>query len=153
MIKELSVFELLKFDCILVCRDERVKGTGYSNIFLHFIKGRHLLRLFVCFPAHQPLLKRGILKTKKKNKTKKTTKKKNKKKKKKKKTKGAYSFITITCLYNFDSLKPHFYILKLGFIWVYINFLISVQMFWAEIWRVSEFLPESFHFLVVKFSV
>ena len=26
-------------------------------------------------------------------------------------------------------------------------------MFWAEIWRISEFLSENFHFLVVKFSV
>ena len=29
-------------------------------------------------------------------------------------------FITKTCLYNFDPLKPHFYIIKLGFIGVYI---------------------------------
>ena len=63
--------------------------------------------------------------------------------------------ITKTCLYNFDPLKPRFYIVKLGFIWVYIIFLISAQkhrhwyslepphrggsnehpqsMFWAEI--------------------
>ena len=26
-------------------------------------------------------------------------------------------------------------------------------MFWAEIWKISEFLSEIFHFLVVKFSV
>ena len=32
-----------------------------------------------------------------------------------------------TCLYNFDPLKPHFYIVKLGFTGVYIIFLISVQ--------------------------
>ena len=32
-----------------------------------------------------------------------------------------------TCLYNFDSLKPQFYIVKLGFIGVYIIFLISAQ--------------------------
>ena len=32
-----------------------------------------------------------------------------------------------TCLYNFDPLKPHFYIVKLGFIGVYIVFLISAQ--------------------------
>ena len=31
--------------------------------------------------------------------------------------------ITKTCLYNFDSLKPHFYIVKLGFTGVYIIFL------------------------------
>ena len=58
-----------------------------------------------------------------------------------------------TCLYNFDPLKPHFYIVKLGFTGVYIIFLISAQkhrlwvlatknphsMFWAEIWKISEF--------------
>ena len=32
-----------------------------------------------------------------------------------------------TYLYNFDPLKPHFYIVKLGFIGVYIIFLISAQ--------------------------
>ena len=30
--------------------------------------------------------------------------------------------ITKTCLYNFDPLKPHFYIVKLGFTGVYIIF-------------------------------
>ena len=35
--------------------------------------------------------------------------------------------ITKTCLYNFDPLKPHFYIIKLGFTGVYIIFLISAQ--------------------------
>ena len=30
-------------------------------------------------------------------------------------------------IYNFDSLKPHFYIVKLGFTGVYIIFLISGQ--------------------------
>ena len=55
-------------------------------------------------------------------------------------------FITKTYLYNFDPLKPHFYIVKLGFTGVYIIFFISAQnigggsnefpqsMFWAEIW-------------------
>ena len=69
--------------------------------------------------------------------------------------------ITKTYLYNFDPLKPHFYIVKLGFTGVYIIFLISAQnidcgyslesprqggsneypqsMFWAEIWKISEF--------------
>ena len=73
-----------------------------------------------------------------------------------------------TSLYNFDPLKPHFYIVKLGFTGVYINFLISAQnincgysleppcrggsneypqsMFWAEIWKISEFF-------IWKFSV
>ena len=35
--------------------------------------------------------------------------------------------ITKTCLYNFDPLKPHFYIVKLGFTGVYLIFLISAQ--------------------------
>ena len=35
--------------------------------------------------------------------------------------------ITKTCLYNFDPLKPHFYIVKLGFIGVYIIILIFAQ--------------------------
>ena len=83
-----------------------------------------------------------------------------------------------TYLYNFDPLKPHFYIVKLGFTGVYIIFLISAQnidcgyslepprrggsneylqsMFWAEIRKISEFqsfLPEIFQFLEVKFSI
>ena len=32
-------------------------------------------------------------------------------------------FITKTCLYNFDPLKPHFYTAKLGFTGVYIFFI------------------------------
>ena len=36
-------------------------------------------------------------------------------------------FITKTRLYNFDPLKPHFYIVKLGFTGVYIIFHISAQ--------------------------
>ena len=35
--------------------------------------------------------------------------------------------ITKIRLYNFDPLKPHFYIVKLGFTGVYIIFLNSVQ--------------------------
>ena len=83
--------------------------------------------------------------------------------------------IAKTCPYNVAPLKPHFYIIKLGFTGVYIIFLISVKnidcgyslepprrggsneypksMFWAEIWKISEFLSGNFHFLVVKFSV
>ena len=34
---------------------------------------------------------------------------------------------TKTCLNNFDPLKPHFYIVKLGLTGVYISFLIFVQ--------------------------
>ena len=40
---------------------------------------------------------------------------------------GFRRYITKTYLYNFDPLKPHFYIVKLGFTGVYIIFLISVQ--------------------------
>ena len=36
-------------------------------------------------------------------------------------------YITKTCLYSFDPLKPHFYTVKLGFTALYINFLISAQ--------------------------
>ena len=36
--------------------------------------------------------------------------------------------ITKTCLYNFDPLKPQFYIVKLGFTRVYIIFLIFAQI-------------------------
>ena len=35
--------------------------------------------------------------------------------------------ITKICLYNFDPLKPHFYIVKLGYTGVYIIFLIFAQ--------------------------
>ena len=35
--------------------------------------------------------------------------------------------ITKTCLYNVDLLKPHFYIVKLGFTGVYIIFLILLE--------------------------
>ena len=35
--------------------------------------------------------------------------------------------ITKTSLYNFEPIKPHFYIVKLGFTGVYIIFLISAQ--------------------------
>ena len=71
-----------------------------------------------------------------------------------------------TYLYNFDPLKPHFYIVKLGFTGVYIIFLISAEnidcgylfelphqgssngypqsMFGAEIRKISEFLIRKF---------
>ena len=74
------------------------------------------------------------------------------------------------CLFNFDLLKPHFYIVKLGFTGVYIIFLISVQnidcvfcskhrlwysqsMFWAKHDKYQIFFSKYFHFLVVKLSV
>ena len=76
--------------------------------------------------------------------------------------------ITKTYLCNFDPLKPHFYIVKLGFTGVYIIFLFLLKnidcgyplepprrggsneypqsMFWAEIWNISEIF-------IWKFSV
>ena len=73
-----------------------------------------------------------------------------------------------TCLNNFDPLKPHFYIVKLGFTGVYIVFLISAQKhrLWVLV-RTSlptiyvlsrnmknvRFLSENFQFLEVKFSI
>ena len=41
--------------------------------------------------------------------------------------KSACASITKTCLYNFDLLKPHIYIVNLGFTGVYIIFLITAQ--------------------------
>ena len=83
--------------------------------------------------------------------------------------------ISKTCLYNFDPLKPHFYIVKLGFTRVYNFFLFLLEtidygyslelprrggsneypqsMFWAEIWKYQNFYLRIFIFLVVKFSV
>ena len=82
--------------------------------------------------------------------------------------------ITKTRLYNFDPLEPHFYIVKLGLTGYTLFFIFLLKnidcgyslepprwggsneypqsMFWAEIWKMSEFLSENFHFLVVKFS-
>ena len=85
-------------------------------------------------------------------------------------------FITKTCLYNFDPLKPHFYIVKLGFTGVYIIFLIPAQnidcgyslepprrggsneypqsMFLnRNMKNLKVFLSKNLYFLVVKFSV
>ena len=86
-----------------------------------------------------------------------------------------WALITKTYLYNFDPLKPHFYIIKLGSTGVYIIFLISVQnidcgysleppwrggsneypqsMFFAEIWKISLFLSEKFQLLEITFSI
>ena len=69
---------------------------------------------------------------------------------------------TKLCIYNFDLLKPHFYVVKLGFTGVYIVFFLFLlknidcgysleppyrggsneypqSMFRAEIWKMSEF--------------
>ena len=85
---------------------------------------------------------------------------------------GSNVFTTKTCLYNFDPTKPHFYIVKLGFTGVYIIFVLSAQnldcgytlepprqggsneypqsMFWAETWKISDFLSENVRVSVVK---
>ena len=82
--------------------------------------------------------------------------------------------ITKTRLYNFDPLKPHVYIVKLGFTEVYIIFLISSQNIdcgyslepprrgrsnkYPPIYVLSRnmkhisFLSETFHFSVINFS-
>ena len=51
-----------------------------------------------------------------------------------------YRCVTKTCLYNFDPLKPHFYIVKLGFTRVNIIFLISAQKhrLWVLVLHVAE---------------
>ena len=36
--------------------------------------------------------------------------------------------LTKTCLYDVDPLRPHFYVVKLGFTRVYIIFLISAKI-------------------------
>ena len=71
---------------------------------------------------------------------------------------------TKTYVYNFDLLKPHFYIVKLGFTGVYIIFLISAQKyrFWVLVRTIyvlsrmmkkyQNFYMKTFSFLVVKFS-
>ena len=83
--------------------------------------------------------------------------------------------ITKTCLSNFDPVKPHFYIVKLGFTGVYIIFLISAQK--HRLWvlvrtalsrrfsrvptiyvlsryeKYQSFLSENSQFLEVKFSI
>ena len=84
--------------------------------------------------------------------------------------------ITKTCLYNFDPLIPHFYIVKLGFTGVYIIFLISAlnidcgyslepprrggsneypqSMFLSRNMKnIRFFLSENVMFLEVKFSI
>ena len=66
-------------------------------------------------------------------------------------------FITKTCLYNFDPLKPHFYIVKLGITGVYIIFLIAAEnqavltsthnlCFEQKYEKYRSFLPENFWF-------
>ena len=65
--------------------------------------------------------------------------------------------ITKTCLYNFDPIKPHFYIVKLGFTGVNIIFLSLLRnidcVFKQKYENYQNFLPENFPFSVVKFSI
>ena len=77
--------------------------------------------------------------------------------------------ITKTCLYNFEPLKPHFYIVKLGFTVVFIIFLIFAQKhrLWVLVLTSTHnlcfeqkdekyryfFYLKKIQFLVVKFSV
>ena len=82
--------------------------------------------------------------------------------------------ITKTYLYNFDPLKPHFYVVKLGFTGVYIIFRISAKnivcgyslepprwggsneyprtVFEQKYEKYQNFFSENFQFLEVKFS-
>ena len=80
-------------------------------------------------------------------------------------------FITKTCLYKFDPLKPHFYIVKLGLTGVYIILLIVAQnhrlwilvrtaspsthnlCFEQKYEKYQSFLSENFQFLEMKFSI
>ena len=90
-------------------------------------------------------------------------------------TPGSRIVITKTCLYNFDPLKPHFYIVKLGFTGVYTIFLILLDnidcgyslepprrggsneyhnlCFEQKCETYQSFLSENFQFLEVKFSI
>ena len=83
-------------------------------------------------------------------------------------------YITKTCLYNIDPLKPHFYTVKLGFTGVYIIFHISAQnidcgyslepprqggsnkyslCFEQKYENYQTFLSENFQFLEVKLCI
>ena len=70
--------------------------------------------------------------------------------------------ITKTRLYNFDPLKPHFYIVKLEFTGVYIIFLNSAQKhrlcthnpcFEQKYEKYQSFSSENFQFLEVNFFI
>ena len=54
-----------------------------------------------------------------------------------------------TCLYKFDPLKPHFYIVKLGLTGVYIIFLISAQKhrLWVLV-RTASFEPPTHNYVL-----
>ena len=80
--------------------------------------------------------------------------------------------ITITCLYNFDPLKPQFYIEKQGYTLFFLFLLNNIDcgyslepprrggsneypqsMFEQKCEKQQSFLSENFQFLEVKFSV
>ena len=62
--------------------------------------------------------------------------------------------ITKTRLYSFDPLKPHFYIVKLGFTGVYIIFLIFAQNIDCGYSLELPQISENFHFFSGKiFSI
>ena len=60
--------------------------------------------------------------------------------------------ITKTCLYNFDPLKPHFYIVKLGFTEAVLTSTHNL-CFEQKHEKYQNFLSTNYHFLMVKFSV
>ena len=77
-------------------------------------------------------------------------------------------FSTKTCLYNFDTFKPHLYVVELGFAGVNIIFLISAQkhrfaeavltnthnlFFEQKCEKYQRFLSGNFQLSVVKFSI
>ena len=84
---------------------------------------------------------------------------------------GQVFTITKPCLYNYDPLKPHFYIVKLGFTGVYVVFLIythnidcgyslepprrvpTIYVLSRNMKYIKVFLSEIFQFLEVKFSI
>ena len=80
--------------------------------------------------------------------------------------------ITKSCLYNFDPLKPHFYVVKLGFTGYTLFFLFllknidcgyslepprrripTIYVLSRNMKNIGIFLSENFYFLVVKFSI
>ena len=60
--------------------------------------------------------------------------------------------ITNTCLYNFNHLKPHFYIIKLGFTGAVLTST-TIYVFEQKYEKNLELLSENFQCLVVKFSI
>ena len=84
-------------------------------------------------------------------------------------------FITRTCLYNFDTLKPHFYIVKLGFtgVCIYLSFFLLKSIdcgyalepphrvlksthnlcFEQTFEEYQNFLSENFHFFCVNIFI